>query len=209
MHLFTFNFLKFWTWGVTRCRMKNGEKFTIVCIFIVSCYCSAHWHDCLSLALISVVSNYSYNYPQLHLIMTHYKSFSFSKMNQLRHLVASSIWHRRLTLLNGKLSGNVNSLHALALFWTTFFLCMLRASYMSCGIWLFLWINPKNNQRDLVDHHGKHGPTVKNVLNNNEIINPQACVYCYKRSRAAIMWWFCCILFHQYMTEIVFLPGLL
>lgn len=117
--------------------------------------------DCLSLALISVVSNYSYNYPQLHLIMTHYKSFSFSKMNQLRHLVACSIWHRRLTLLNGKLSGNVNSLHALALFWTTFFLCMLRASYMSCGIWLFLWINPKNNQRDLVDYHGKHGPTVK------------------------------------------------
>lgn len=161
MHLFTFNFLKFWIWGVTRCRMKNGEKFTIVCIFIVSCYCSAHWHDCLSLALISVVSNYSYNYPQLHLIMTHYKSFSFSKMNQLRHLVACSIWHRRLTLLNGKLSGNVNSLHALALFWTTFFLCMLRASYMSCGIWLFLWINPKNNQRDLVDYHGKHGPTVK------------------------------------------------
>lgn len=161
MHLFTFNFLKFWTWGVTRCRMKNGEKFTIVCIFIVSCYCSAHWHDCLSLALISVVSNYSYNYPQLHLIMTHYKSFSFSKMNQLRHFVACSIWHRRLTLLNGKLSGNVNSLHALALFWTTFFLCMLRASYMSCGIWLFLWINPKNNQRDLVDYHGKHGPTVK------------------------------------------------
>lgn len=161
MHLFTFNFLKFWTWGVTRCRMKNGEKFTIVCIFIVSCYCSAHWHDCLSLALISVVSNYSYNYPQLHLIMTHYKSFSFSKMNQLRHLVASSIWHRRLTLLNGKLSGNVNSLHALALFWTTFFLCMLRASYISCGIWLFVWIYPKNNQRDLVDYHGKHGPTVK------------------------------------------------
>lgn len=165
MLLFTFNFLKFWMWGVTRCRMKNGEKFTIVCIFIVSCYCSAHWHDCLSLALISVVSNYSYKYPHCTWKWLVTNLFLFQKWINwgisLRVAFGNWHWHRRLTLLNGKLSGNVNSLHALALFWTTFFLCMLRASYISCGIWLFLWIYPKNNQRGLVDYHGKHGPTVK------------------------------------------------
>lgn len=91
MHLFTFNFLKFWIWVVTRCRMKNGEKFIIVCIFIVSCYCSAHWHDCLSLAVISLVSNYSYKYPHCTWKWLITKSFSFSKMNQLRHFVACSI----------------------------------------------------------------------------------------------------------------------